>query len=1189
MLQEHALIKGIESGWQAGISRLTDTDLDALYRRALTLPERLTSLDRTAPTELASPETLDAICQAWRSALAARPASDLLEARLAWAGWRYEDLARALCDGAVPARRPEWLQAVCGLVDWTATWYAVPEPAGTAFDGRIPGAPLAFEELLAPAVDFAYRQLLGRLEGPDERLSRHLAEGSAHDLCRGLLAALTQLAEEVLFAELEARRPAGQSLVLRVRGGPALSEERGLYDRWVAELGGDGLHAVFQRYPVLARLLGTRLAQWITATAELVTRLERDWDALTEMAGQSATAQIAWIQGNLSDPHHEGRSVMVLGFADGARMLYKPRDLRLDTAFASFLDWLDAAGGGRLRAPRVLERDGYGWVEYLEPAPIQEPDGVGRFYRNAGRLMCVVHLLGGTDCHEDNLMACGEDLVLLDPETLFHRDVDLGDADVAGLADAGALGLETVLKTGFLPTWTSSLDGRGALDVSGLGSAVSVRADAPAARVSGWGAINSDLMHRVVREVRPEPGTNLPQLAGATQGIDPADYLDELLVGFREAYLACERGRDALLAAADSPLLAFRGCRSRYVFRATAVYYGLQRQLLKPANLVSGLSWGWVIEKLARAAFLVPDDQATRAMVLTEMAQMVRLDIPHFSLAVHGEPPPGPSGTAQPLLRSELASTHQFLERLGAADLRLQRELIRAAYIAQRQPVDMVFSAPAAAVALGQSEPDPLAPSVCSGEAARIAAVLEQRAMRLWGQPQWLGFRLSPAVDRWQLDLVSLGLYEGKAGIALFLAALEAVTGETRYRRLWVDALRPLRDAVDDPGVAPRLAREGLGLGAGLGGILYASAVLADLVPAEAEWLLPAAETLAGQISAEMIANDVALDLIGGSAGAILGLLALHARTGRAELLERARACAAHLERQLPARLASRAAPPAGLLTGLSHGAAGIALALGRLAACVDEPGLWTLVEALRAAEDAHFDAAATNWSDLRHGDGHFMTSWCHGAPGIALGRLGLMQLGRDADGALRQDWQAGLDCIGHTGDLGIDHLCCGNLGLTEVLLESSRVCDDAELRRAALARTAGVLQQRSDETGYRLFSVLGGQALNPGFFQGIAGIGYQLLRLVQPERLPSVLLFAAPSRSAAPARRARDSMRSGAPSGVAAPFDRRPGSGASKGLGVMARARVDTGSTAPTAVERISGSCGFLNHSQGGKNHVFK
>jgi lantibiotic modifying enzyme len=41
----------------------------------------------------------------------------------------------------------------------------------------------------------------------------------------------------------------------------------------------------------------------------------------------------------------------------------------------------------------------------------------------------------------------------------------------------------------------------------------------------------------------------------------------------------------------------------------------------------------------------------------------------------------------------------------------------------------------------------------------------------------------------------------------------------------------------------------------------------------------------------------------------------------------------------------------------------------------------------------------------------------------------------------------------------------------------------------------------------YRLFPNLPSTAFNPGFFQGVAGIGYSLLRLADKD-LPSVLLW---------------------------------------------------------------------------------
>ena len=60
----------------------------------------------------------------------------------------------------------------------------------------------------------------------------------------------------------------------------------------------------------------------------------------------------------------------------------------------------------------------------------------------------------------------------------------------------------------------------------------------------------------------------------------------------------------------------------------------------------------------------------------------------------------------------------------------------------------------------------------------------------------------------------------------------------------------------------------------------------------------------------------------------------------------------------------------------------------------------------------------------------------------------------------------------------------------------------------AALAR-ATVVVQRARRTGrYYLLPRLPGAVYSPGFFQGTAGIGYTLLRLACPARLPAVLLW---------------------------------------------------------------------------------
>ncbi len=62
------------------------------------------------------------------------------------------------------------------------------------------------------------------------------------------------------------------------------------------------------------------------------------------------------------------------------------------------------------------------------------------------------------------------------------------------------------------------------------------------------------------------------------------------------------------------------------------------------------------------------------------------------------------------------------------------------------------------------------------------------------------------------------------------------------------------------------------------------------------------------------------------------------------------------------------------------------------------------------------------------------------------------------------------------------------------------------ELTQLAYDRAATVLARSEARGGFIWAS--GNNNVNPGLFQGIAGIGYELLRLAEPAALPSVLLW---------------------------------------------------------------------------------
>jgi lantibiotic modifying enzyme len=352
-------------------------------------------------------------------------------------------------------------------------------------------------------------------------------------------------------------------------------------------------------------------------------------------------------------------------------------------------------------------------------------------------------------------------------------------------------------------------------------------------------------------------------------------------------------------------------------------------------------------------------------------------------------------------------------------------------------------------------------------------------------------------------------LYGGTSGVALFLAELAKATGDKDCRRTAMGAFRHAMSKA--PGIPPSGAP---GLYAGRPGVALALANGARVLEQPA--LEDAARLVVSDLPAPTAGGEP--DLMSGHAGAIVGLLALRVVLDDAELLDMAiRRGDALLESATKSGPTMSWPSPSFRddpgLTGWSHGAAGIAVALLELAVAADTQRYREAAEAALAYERELFDPGAGNWPDLRTSANtptrespSFATYWCHGAPGIALGRLRALELG--ADGSVREEAQSALttterwvaDAVA-SGAMNYS-LCHGVAGNAEILMEGSAM-SPALAALAADAAAAGI-------DAYHLRGVPwpsgahGGAT--PGLFLGLAGIGRFYLRLALPD-LPSLLL----------------------------------------------------------------------------------
>ncbi|HVH13241.1 MAG TPA: lanthionine synthetase LanC family protein, partial [Longimicrobium sp.] len=378
----------------------------------------------------------------------------------------------------------------------------------------------------------------------------------------------------------------------------------------------------------------------------------------------------------------------------------------------------------------------------------------------------------------------------------------------------------------------------------------------------------------------------------------------------------------------------------------------------------------------------------------------------------------------------------------------------------------------------------------------------------------------------------------GSAGVALFLGELAARTGDAAAG---ATAAGALRRSVHHLRVRENPS-QALSFFTGTLGVAFAGRRLAELGILEEDevdvpWLLGRAE--------DALVAEHPLDWMGGDAGAIPALLWLAGRTGmETRCLTLARSCGDRLRREATweddrcgwdaARATghSMQCPP---LTGFSHGASGMALALLELHARTGDPELLRTARGALAYEDAWFSARGGNWADLRFphsrdGDevtGTLQGAWCHGAPGIGLARARAALLDPEQGNAHARMARIALDTTvelvraRRATPRADATLCHGMGGLSEILLIAAGLLDEPRYADEARA-TALALAERHGPAGDWPCGTTTGEP-NPAFLIGVPGIGHHFLRVASPGTVEPVLLVRAGDGPAArkPGRRA--------------------------------------------------------------------
>ncbi|HEX3155343.1 MAG TPA: type 2 lanthipeptide synthetase LanM family protein [Candidatus Angelobacter sp.] len=855
-------------------------------------------------------------------------------------------------------------------------------------------------------------------------------------------------------------------------------------------------------YPSLLPRIGATARKRCLATLRFAQRWAADRQRLARLCGGDLCT------GNLGELNelsfgagdsHRGGSTVAIARGEGWRVVYKPRSLAIDNALHGFVARLADDHGSALsiRIPEVVDCGDYGWAEFVAHRFAAGNEELLSFYLGIGHLLALMRLLSGSDLHAENVIAQGGSPVVVDCETVFTPKIPPSPSGYGDALDR-AIGLiaRTVLSIGLLPGRGVSLGFRG-VDHSAVGM---LPGQQPMQRQQAIIGAGTDKAYVGSVLVETRVSQNHPSLRPAL-----AEYWPEVMRGFDELTATLQHldGAGRLWPRME----AFGDCHIRVVLRATEAYAEIGRMLWHPVSLhhpePAQQRAFELLEKMATNVSVAPSDPV---VIQAEIDELLEGDIPYFSCLaregrLHG---PGDTTWLPPCHLVEAA-----LSDWRSADFTLERRVIQASLVSAYSNDGSTTYGTSTMRTNGRG--GNLETRRRRQAAQIIRSIMTNAIQADDGSVAWVAPVLTPA--GWSVQPLEQDIYNGISGLTLLFGAYLHETAAERadpiseLDTLFAATLHTLHLA---EAKRERLINEGLKLrpdppGAylGIGSQIWTCLLLAHWGLDGGDGLQRACK-LAEQIP-EAAALDDVHDLLSGSAGAIVPLLALAGKTGDESYVRMASQLGDLLHERAAHRNGQACWPSSSSregMGGFAHGVTGIGWALTHLARATGSARYQQLAEEAFAFEDALFDEREQNWRDLRMLEGpRTKAAWCHGAVGIGLAHLNLdPSLDRATTRkvvrrAAAATWRLGM---------GLNHCAChGDVGAWELLDhaiavgEAPRELSDFNLLDVILTS----LEQDGPSCG------VGRDAFTPGLLPGVGGVAYQLLRAHPEHDLPSILM----------------------------------------------------------------------------------
>ena len=804
----------------------------------------------------------------------------------------------------------------------------------------------------------------------------------------------------------------------------------------------------------LVDILTLRLKNVTDGFIEMLDRMTAHRDDICKaLTGGRIFTCIENIALSAGDTHNCGRSVTIID-TDAGKLVYKPRDMRLETYIYDLVEryFPDVVG-----IPCCITfEDQFGVSGFIAKQRSDGEENAKLFWRNMGGAAAVMKLLGSTDMHLENITCKDNKPYILDLETIISPVMTNGDYKLLH-PELSVLKSTSPYLSGLLPS-----------EQNGRQSSVLMNTD--------------------------DDGC-APVVSG--KKVNVTGYMREFIGGYDVIYRRITENKDDIerLIRAIPPDLPVR-----LLIRNTQAYYDTRKKLYhrnalsdeenraKTSRLLSGIMHHNIRGEFAEAAD-------------SEIRQLERGDIPYvYTLAGSRDLCSDGGKVAESAFESSaVGHILDTLSVMSDKDEAFDTELLKRA-VAQFPAGSDKAGTEIAAAPVRTSCMLPREKAL--HEAGKLFETLFDICVHSpEGKPFW-GY---VSEENYSFRFCEPGLANGLLGIAVFAAAYAFVAENDRITELAdivvneaVTGLNRMYDYLGYKKYSRDYAPQ-LGEADGLGGILTGTALLRrymgrnDIAALQNKALFTLEQLdlspygapdrmigMSGLLSALCRNSDYKdrTDLIRNAADSLLAMKTLE-----------------YKGEKLWKPFRDKARP----ISGAGHGLAGIAEALYSASYVLGD------TKYADAADDAiSFELSAYNtkfgtWSDLRtYPPVGYMHGYCSGAPGIGIMLDRIRSMGNDHPEAARCEELA--RTVTDRMPLNErDHLCCGNSATVEYYLTVGRY-DEA-------GRVLNAMYERKNDAGaYRFMSGQFNNSITGSLFYGVSGIGYEMLRYAYPQKIISVL-----------------------------------------------------------------------------------